>query len=147
MITDELTFFARAADLPAAIGTHHIGDCVDRGAAETTAAPHLYLVVVAKTAITAAGAGSIQIELASDATGSLATDGTASSHVRGPATATSTTPIPAGTVLLRCAVPPGTYERYTGLLLRVAGNVITAGKLTAFLTPDASDWKPHASGG
>lgn len=147
MIADELTFFARAADLAAAIGTHRVGDCIDRGAAETTAAPRLFLVALAKEAITAAGAGSLQIELASDATGSLATDGTASSHVRGPATATSTTPIPAGTVLLCCAVPPGAYERYIGLLVRVAGNALTAGKLTAFLTPDASDWKAYASGG
>lgn len=146
MITDERAFFATAAELPAGIGTSRIGDCIDRGSAETTAAARLFLVALAKEAITAAGAGTIRIELASDATGTLATDGTASSHIKGGAIATSATPIPAGTVLLCSAVPPGSYERYTGLLLHTTGNVITAGKLTAFLTPDASDWKAYASG-
>lgn len=146
MVLDEYAEFCTAYTLPASVGVSFIGDSIDQAASAQLGGGALWLVLQVHTAITAGSAGTIAFSLASDDTGSIATDGTASVHLTTRKWTTGTTPIPAGTVLTTVRIPPGQYERYAGLLLTTAGAALTAGKVRAFLTPDASQWAATADG-
>lgn len=146
MVLDECAEFCSAYALPTSVGVSFIGDSIDQAASAHLGGQALYLVIQVHTAITAGSAGTIAFSLASDAQGSIATDGTASSHLATRKWTTGTTPIPAGIVLTSVRIPPGQYERYTGLLLTTVGAALTAGKVRAFLTPDASQWTATADG-
>jgi muconolactone delta-isomerase len=121
--------------LPLAIGTAIIGDQIDMKAGATgpvfTAG---WLVVSVLEDITAAGNGTLTFALVSDAQIPISTDGSATEHIECNAVATSTTPIPAGTLLACVRIPDGEYERYAGLMLATAGAALTEGAINAFLT-------------
>jgi NADH:ubiquinone oxidoreductase subunit 2 (subunit N) len=42
-------------------------------------------------------------------------------------------------------LPQGVYERYLGILQTTAVAALTAGKINAFLTTDASRWMAYAN--
>lgn len=148
MILDERLEICDATSLnTGAAGTYLLGDQIDLGVARDVGAGEpLYLVITVDTAITTAGsAGTVQFQLASDASASIATDGSASVHASSKAWVTGSTPIPAGTVLLCVALPmEGTvYERYLGLLQVTGTTALNAGKINAFLTHDVSRIKAY----
>lgn len=146
MVLDEYAEFCTAYALPTTVGVSLIGDSIDQAASTQLGGQALYLVIQVNTAITAGSPGTIAFSLASDDTGSIATDGSASIHLTTRKWTTGTTPIPAGTVLSTVRIPPGQYERYAGLLLTTTSAALTAGKVNAFLTPDASQWAATADG-
>lgn len=135
--------------LPLAVGTEIIGDQVDMkynmtGPVHTAG----WLVITAYSDITATGNGTLTFALVSDAQPTIATDGSATEHIECDPVATSTTPIPAGTLLACVRITPGEYEKYAGLMLTTAGAALTEGEVNAFLTDEPAYWwaVPAATG-
>ncbi len=128
--------------LPLAVGTAIVGDQLDMkynmpGPVHTAG----WLVITAHTQIVAAGNGTLTFALVSDSQTPLATDGSATEHIECDPVATSTTAIPAGTLLSCVRIPDGEYERYAGLMLTTAGAALTEGEVNAFLTDEPSYWR------
>jgi len=153
MILDERTEFCDAQSLnTGAAGTYNLGDQIDLGVAGRgigQPGDQLYLVLQVATGITAGSAGTVQFQLSSDDSGTLATNGTQSIHMQTRAfttgTGTGTTTLKAGTVLGVFALPIEgvTYERYLGVQQVTGTAAITAGAIDAFLTPTPAAWKSY----
>lgn len=149
MILDEYNEFCDATSLnTGAAGTYNIGDVIDLGVARNLGGDHaLYLVVTVDTGITvAASTGTVQFQLVSDGTDTIATNGTQSIHAISKAHATSTAAIAAGSVLMAVQVPlegSTAYERYLSVQQVTGTTAINAGKVNAFLTTDVAAWKSY----
>lgn len=148
MILDERNEFADAVSVAGSAGTALIGDVIDLGGTSQDIGngQPLYLVIQTDTEIITGGsAGTIQFTLASDASASIATDGSATAHfvsaslVTDDAAANSAA-LNAGGVIAAVALPNGTYERYLGILATIGTTTVTAGKINAFLTTDVAKW-------
>lgn len=149
MILDERTEFADATSVAAAAGTALIGDVLnlqvlrDVGSGEP-----IYLVITTDTEIITAGsAGTIQLQLVSDAQAAIAVDGTASVHFATKLfvtddAAVNSAQLNAGGVIACVALPlEGVpYEQFLGILAVIATTEVTAGKINAFLTKDPRRW-------
>lgn len=145
MIIDDRLEFADAAALStAATGLALVGDVIDLGAADQIGTgEQLYLVIQVDTAVTSGGSATVEFQLASDSTASIATDGSATVHFKSGAIAKAT--LVAGYTVAVVEVPMyPAAERYMGILQNVATAALTAGKINAFLTPDAAGWKAYA---
>lgn len=145
MIIDTNTQFLSGGSLANAVGTFLLGSQIDTAVAGTLETDDLYLTLVVTTAIVAAGAGTLQFKLATDATAAIATNGTAVDELVTEVYATSATAIPVGSVLFQGELPRniGQYlpnRRYLGLLEIVGGNAISSGAVTAFLGLDGGRW-------
>lgn len=156
MILDERTEFCDNQALnTGAAATYNIGDQIDLGLAGRgigQPGQELYLVLqVGATGINAAGAGTLQFQLASDDSATLATNGTQSVHAVSRSFTTSTTSgnagnaLQPGTVLAVFQLPiEGTvYERYLGVQQITGTQAITAGTVDAFLTQTPRAWKAY----
>lgn len=153
MILDERTEFCDAQTLnTGAAGTYNLADQIDLGLAGRgvgEAGDQLYLVLQVATGITAGSAGTVQFQLVSDDSASIATNGTQSIHLQTRAfttgTGTGTTTLKAGTVLGVFALPIEgvVYERYLGVQQVTGTAAITAGAIDAFLTPTPAVWKAY----
>jgi hypothetical protein len=145
MRLDELTEFCDATALNTGGAANYlIGDVIDLVAARDIGnGEPLYLVISVDTAVTSGGAATVAFILASDAQAAIATDGTATEHVK-------TAAIPKATLVagyqLVLPVPPESpvYERYVGILQVTAVAAVTAGKVNAFLTDKPRVWKGYA---
>lgn len=153
MIFDSRNEFADAVALnTGAAGTYLIGSQIDVSLAGVSTTPghigaidDMYLVISVDTGITAGTAGTVQFQLASDDTASIATNGTATVHFTTAAfatgTGTGTGALKAGTVLAVIELPKSfSYERYLGVLQVTGTAAVTAGKVNAFLTGDPALW-------
>lgn len=149
MILDERNEFCDATSLnTGAAGTYNIGDVIDLGVARNLGGDQaLYLVVTVDTGITvAASTGTVQFQLVSDGTDTIATNGAQSIHAISKAHATSTAAIAAGSVLMAVQVPlegSTAYERYLSVQQVTGTTAINAGKVNAFLTTDVAAWKSY----
>jgi hypothetical protein len=154
MILDERTEFCDAQALnTGAAGTYNLGDQIDLGlAGRGVGQPgdQLYLVLQVSTGIeVASSTGTVQFQLVSDDSASIATNGTQSIHLQTQAFATSTTTdtttLKAGTVLGVFALPIEgvVYERYLGVQQVTGTTAISAGAINAFLTPTPAAWKAY----
>lgn len=152
MILDSTCEFCDAVSVVGTAGaTTLIGSQIDTSIIRDVGAGRpVYLVVNVDTAIVTAGvAGTFGLQLVSDDTAAIATNGTATVHIRTPNYVTDDVPtIPAGSTLLCQALPSGLYrdndyERYLGILLTVNTANTTAGKINAFLTLDPTGWTPY----
>jgi hypothetical protein len=141
MILDETTEFADATNCFADGATILVGDQIDLGAAAVNPGrgQQMYLVIQVTTA--AAGGTSINLQLASDATASIATDGSATVHWQTGAIAVAAFTLGRTWIV---PLPQGSpdYERYLGVLAVSAGTV-TAGAINAFLTWDPQNWHDY----
>ena len=124
-------------------GTYLLGSQIDLSVARDIGqGKPAYLVISIDTPL-ASATGTIQLQLASDATAAIAVDGSASVHWASdvlaaaalPAGKTFVVPLPAGT-----AVP---YERFLGILQVTGTAAFTAGKINAFITFDPFGWKAN----
>jgi len=147
MILDELGEFADALALStAATGIANVGDIIDLGAGSRPLydIADLYLVINIDTAVTSAGAATVQFLLVSDA-GAIAVDGSASQHWASAAIPKAT--LVAGYVVGVVPLPKlPIYERYLGVQQNVGTAALTAGKINAFLTRDPYNWTAIADG-
>lgn len=151
MILDERTEFADDLSLnTGAAGTYNLGDQIDLSVSsrDLGVGGELFLVIQASRDITvAAGTGTLQLQLVSDSTPTIATDGSQTVHARTASFATSTTAIKAGTTLYAGALPMegGAYERYLGVQQITGSTAINAGGINAFLTMDVGKFRAYAS--
>lgn len=157
MILDELTEFANAASVAAGTGTANIGDQIDLGATppDVGNGEPLYLVISVDTEIITGGtAGSIQFQLASDDSASIATNGTQTVHFTSRAFVTddagaNDAELSAGALPVVIALPMegAPYERYLGVQAVIAGQTVTAGAISAYLTrtPPRNQHYPDAA--
>lgn len=154
MILDERTEFCDAtACNTGAAATYNVGDQIDLGLAgrsPVSAGDHLYLVIQVATGIkVASSTGTVQFQLVSDDSDSIATNGTQSIHLQTRAFATSTTSdagaLKAGTVLgvFQLPIEGVVYERYLGIQQVTGTTAISAGAINAFLTPTPAAWKSY----
>lgn len=144
MILDERGEFCDATALnTGAAGTYLIGDVMDLGSTsqDIGAGEDLYVVVQVDTAATSGGAATGNFKLVSDAQAAIATDGSATEHLASGAIAVAS--LTAGRLVMAAKVPPGTYERYLGILQVTGTAAFTAGKVNAFLTKDISRWQAY----
>lgn len=145
MILDERTEFADATAInTGAPATFNIGDVIDMTVARDIGAGQpIYLVVQVATTVTSGGAATIQVQLASDSTSSIATNGTQTIHFTSKAFALAD--MTAGAVLAKVAIPmeDPDYERFLGVQTVVGTAAVTAGALDAFLVLDARRWEAY----
>ncbi len=152
MILDERTEIADATSVAASAGTAVIGDVIDLGAApyDLGIDEVLWIVIQVDTDIVAAGAGTIQFFVVSDALSTLGGGVVASctQHLATAALVTAAvTPAgqKAGSTLLAARLPAGVnYERYLGVLCTIATQTVSAGKINAFLTRNFARWQAMA---
>lgn len=137
-ILEKFSEFCDNETLSATAGSFYFeGSSLDLGKAapgDIGAGAPVYLVITVATGITAASAGSIRFYLASDDAASL--NGSGSTKHAAVVWATSTTAIPAGTVLMSQVLPETgrDYERYLGIVTEVLTANLTAGAINAYLT-------------
>ena len=146
MILDELLEFSDTGTVATGTGRALHGDVIDLGATPTDfgVGKPVYLVIQVTTAIVGT-TSTVSFELVSDAAAAIATTGAATEHL-------VTELIPEATLVAGYqrvwALPPGVadnpYERYLGLITNVGTNVLSAGKINAFLTCDAALWRSYA---
>lgn len=143
MILDNNNEFCDATALnTGAAGSYLIGDVIDLGAARDVGnGQDLYLVVQVDTAVTSAGAATVQFSLCSDAQAAIAVDGTQTVHYQSAAIPKAT--LVAGYQAVTVKLPPGNYERYLGVVQTTGTAALTAGAVNAFLTPDIARWKAY----
>ena len=157
MLVDSTVEFASAVSVAAAAGTALIGNQIPLSVARDIGeGGPIYLVIRPTTEIITGGAaGTIQFILASDATASIATNGTASVHFTSKAFVTDGTDandaelkVNAATPIVMVQVPMEgvAYEAFLGILCVTATTTTTAGAIDAFLTPYPSKWKAYADG-
>jgi len=80
-ILDERTEFADAVSVAATAGTANIGDIIDSSVVSDLVHAQIYLVINVDTEIITGGnAGTLKFQLVSDATSTVATDGSATVH-------------------------------------------------------------------
>lgn len=145
MILDKRNEFCDATALnTGGAGTYLIGDQIDLGTARDVGnGQPVYLVITVDTLPTSGGSATAQFQLASDASASIATDGTATVHLE--TKAFTIAQMAAGTVLAAIALPMEgvAYERYLGILQVTGTAAFTGGKINAFLTHDVAKWKSY----
>lgn len=154
MILDERVEFADGTSVAAAAGTAIIGDVIDLGSAglDLGLVGDMWCVIKTDTEIITGGsAGTIKFLLVSDAQAALATDGSATVHfdtgtlVTDDAAANDAR-LNADGVIAAFKLPSGTYERYLGILATIDTTTVTAGAISAFLTPNYAYVKHYAEG-
>lgn len=144
MIIDKRTEFADAAALnTGAAGSYRIGNVIDleKTGLDLGAGEPLYLVISVDSAASSGGSATAAFSLASDAQAAIATDGTATVHVK--TDAIPVAQLTAGKRIITVALPGGAYERYLGILQTTGTAAFTGGAIDAFLTPDPSGWKAY----
>ncbi len=149
MIMSKRDEFCAATAIGGSTGRRLLGDVVDlktpRNIGADSARPHL--VVQVSQTFTSGGAGTLQLEFASDAAAAIAVDGSASVHFTSPAY--SLAQLVAGRQLLSIPLPDeaGTpYERFIGIIGNVGTAAMTAGALNAFITLNPPNNKAYADG-
>jgi len=130
------------------VAAHISTNVVDMGTVgEWADGQPVYLVVTVNTAFTSAGAATLAVELLSDATSTVAVDGSATSHWASETLALATVAV-AGYVIACFALPMEgtTYERYLGVMYTIGTAAMTAGKVDAYLTTAPPKWVAYPDG-
>ena len=156
MIIDAYNLFGEDVDVAQAAGTYNFTNVIDLSVARDVGnGQPLYVVFLCTGGddgiITGGSAGTITFQVVSDASASIATDGTQSVHLRSKAFVTDgndANEIDKNEVIWVAALPveyvDETYERYLGVQAVVATTTTTEGTVTAFLTFDPHGWKSYA---
>lgn len=144
-IMDSTALFARSLALSTGgTGLAFIGDVMDLTKARDIGNGRpLFLVITVDTAVTSAGAATVQFSLVSDGQAAIAADGSATVHYTGPAIPKAT--LVAGFVVAVVPLPMQNpaYEQFLGILQNVGTAALTAGKINAYLTFDPPAWKAY----
>ena len=155
MIIDERLEFADAVSVAAAAGTANIGDIIDMTVVRDIGMGQpVYLVIGVDTEIITGGAaGTLKFLLVSDATSTIATDGSATQHFDSGTFVTDGTDangakMKAGQFPVVVALPMEgkEYERFLAVQAVTASTTTTAGAINAFLTLDPHGWVAYADG-
>lgn len=144
MILDERNEFADATALgTSGTGRQLVGDVIDLGAVSGNLGEgeEVCVVISVDTAVTSAGAATVDFELATDAAAAIATDGTAT--VIGSSGAITKATLVAGYQVV-IKVSSKTCERYLGLIANVGTAALTAGKVNAGVVETSNGWTAYA---
>ena len=145
MIMDEYGEFADATALSTGeVGTTNVGDVVDLGSVSRDIGngQDLSCVIKVDTTVTSTDNATVVFQLVSSSDATPNTTGAQTVHF-----ATSAIPkatLVAGYQIANFVLPQGTYKRYLGVQATTAVSVLSAGAVSAFLTPDKSGWKAYA---
>lgn len=143
MILDERTEFADAVALnTGAPGTFNVGDLIDSSVARDLGQQQVFLVIQITTAVTSAGAATVQFQIASDATSTVDTAGTQTIHYTSAAIPKATLVAGYQLVIPLPAENPA-YERYLAVQQVTGVAALTAGAINAFLTLDPNGNKSY----
>lgn len=141
MIMDENLVIIDSTAVDAVAGTAAVGDVIDLDTIgrRLFAGHNLSLVIEVTTAFTSAGSSTNAFQLVSDATTTLAADGTETLHGQTETFGKAALVIGAKIIM---PVPAGlpTAERYLGLQVVTAVATTTAGSISAYFVMDAQDW-------
>lgn len=142
MLLDQLNTFAEAV-ATGNTGTRILGDVIDLGTvSRDVAAGHpIYVEVTVETAIAAGTNGTYQIVVTHADNAALDSGNV---NVLTSASFDAASGIPAGTVLLRAALPSLDYKRYIGVQEVVGTANTSAGAVNAHLTFDLISHKAYA---
>ena len=145
-ILDERNEFADATALnTGAAGTYLVGDVIDLSVVRNVAnGRQVYLEITIDTAVTSAGAATVQFKLASDAQAAIAVDGTQTEHYAS-AVIGKATLVAGYKLLIPLPLENPAYERYLGILQVTGTAALTAGKFNAALVFGSKTWKALAS--
>ena len=151
MILDKRTEFADATSVAGSAGTANIGSQIDMSVVRDVGnGQTVYLIITCDTSIITGGsAGTIQFLLVSDASASIAVDGSASQHWASPAFVTDgddANDLDAPSTIAVIALPLNgsvPYEQYLGIQAVIATTTVTAGAISAFLSLDPTGWKAY----
>lgn len=146
MIMDERGEFCDATALDTGgTGLALIGDVIDLEVARDIGnGQPVYVVFQVDTDVDSAADGAtVEFQVVSDAQAAIATDGTATEHLKTSDFAQAT--LVAGfTVVYVLPTEGESYERFLGILQNVGTEAVTAGKVNIFLSLDTHGWKSHA---
>ena len=149
MILDKLSEFCDATSIISTTGLAHVGSAIDLGLTDRdigNGCP-LYLVIQVTTTVDSSGdAATVEFQLVSDASSTMAADASETLHFSTGAIAEAS--LAAGWEEVY-ALPTGlntTYERYLGLQTNVGTEATTAGAINAFLTMDPYGWRAYPEG-
>lgn len=126
-------------------GVYNVGDVIDLGAGSLPIynVNDLYLMILIGSAVTSAGAATVQFSLASYSSATLDVAGLQTIHWQSAAIPKAT--LVAGYKIAVVELPRiPTYARYLGLQQTTAVAALTAGSVNAFLTPNPALWAPFA---
>lgn len=154
MILDEKLELCDAVSVALTAGSspQNVGDAIDLSLARDIGnGQPVYLVITCDTTIITGGeAGTIQFQLVSDGTDTIAVNGTQTIHLITDTFVTDgedANEIHAGDVIFMGALPGGgslkAYERYLALQVIALTTNTTAGKINAFLTLDPHGIKAY----
>lgn len=126
-----------------AAGTYLIGNVMDLTKARDLGNGRtVYLVISVDTAVTSAGAATVQFILASDAQAAIATDGSATEHwVSG--VIPKATLVAGYQLVVPLPLEDPLYEEFLGILQVTGTAAVTAGKVNAYLTLDPPKWTSY----
>lgn len=133
MLLDTLNEFSDA-QAETTVAAHDSTNIVDLGADSNQAIGHeLYLNIIVETAVTSAGAATVQFQLLTDDNAAFSSASTLwDSGAIGKATLVD------GYQVCRIRVPKGA-ERYLKVVYTIGTAALTAGKFDAFLSPSVQD--------
>lgn len=147
-IIDKLTEFCDAVSMDQETGTFLMGNQIDLGTTVRDVGQGYPLYLVMRWTVTPTDGGdsaTATFSLVSDASASIATNGTATVHAVSPALLK--TQMTAGTYY-NLVVPSGglAYERYLGILMTVGTAGFDAGSFDAWLSKDPVGWAAYPQG-
>jgi len=146
MKLDKRSTFGLAEEIGVGTGVRNVGDVIpldverDIGAGEP-----LYLVVQIETTLDdTGGTATVQFQLVSDSTATIAVDGSQTIHWQSPVYDPADA-LEAGQIVAVIALPQGQkYGKFLGFQANVGEEALTAGKVNAFLVRDVANWVPYA---
>lgn len=143
MLLDTNLEIADALSIAAAAGTAVLANAIDLSAAAFNPdGAEMYLVIQVTTAVTSAGAATVQFALVSDSTDPASTDGSETQHWISKAIPKAT--LVAGyTIIVPLPFGSPAYERYLQLEVITGTATTTAGAINAFLTTEPSLWRAY----
>ena len=146
MILDERTEFADATSVGTPNNTTvNVGDIIDMSSVvrDMGQGQPVYLHISVDTAITSGGPATVAFLLVSDATTSIAVNGTATKHLETDAIAVASLFAGYNLTMVLPANSPD-YERYLAFQVKeTASQALTAGNVNAFLSFDAHGWRSY----
>jgi hypothetical protein len=138
-------FCSKTALWTAGTGLALVGNVIDSSVVRDLGSGRpVYLVILVDTAVTSAGAATVEFDLVSDAQAAIAVDGSASVHFK--STAFPKASLIAGFAAVVVALPFNggvPYEQFLGILQNVGTAALTAGKINAFLTLDPTAYQAY----
>ena len=143
MIIDYRTMFCDAKNVSGTAATRLEGNQIDLvHPRDIGNGQPIYLIVVVTTAFASGGAATVNIQLASDNSAAIPTDGSATVHWQ--TGALNYTALTKGkTFVTALPLEGNAYKRYLGILVVTAAATTTAGAISAFLSPDPVGWKAY----